>query len=210
MRAYYDLLRAIVAPRGPVPAPRLGDPMTYASLVRAQHHQPLEGVFEALRHHVGKTRFDEWVTTFRAAHPPREALPSRWIRPFADWLIAQPEVDTASRELADFIALRVEVSIAPDHPSARPLGVLRGYAHDPRMTARGQQGGACTLLVFRLDDAQVRVLDLDADGVAAWGLACGETTREALAALGIDDIRIERGRARLRLARIEVMTETVV
>jgi len=208
MRDYHALVRALVIPSAEgsaSEAPRLGDPYAYRALVRLQHRQPLAQVFEALRSRVGEARFEALFEDFRGSHPPTDPQPSRWVRPFADALGARDDLDEPTRELADYLATRTEQATAPDlaPDDLGSAGELRAYQHDPRAVVRGQDGGPCTILIFRDGRGEVRAPDMDLGAIAAWGLSRGQTTRDALAARGVDEATLRRGEdalARLRAA----------
>jgi hypothetical protein len=196
MRAYHALLREIVRPptnRAPR-APRLGDPSAYADLVRLQHRQPVAEVFNALRERLGDARFDALFDDFRAAMPPAHPHPARWMRAFADHVGARDDLDPSCAELADLAATRLELAL--DASTGGPfgaVGALRAYAHDPRREPLAQGEAPCTLLIARTRDGLLKVIEVDAAMVAAWGVLTGEVSREAMAARGVTDEALRRG-----------------
>lgn len=109
-----------------------------------------------------------------------------------------PVGGTRLDELADLDATRIERSLSSLSGPFGADGALRAYQHDPR---RGDGAAArCTLLIARTRHGTLRVIEVDADMIAAWGLLQGEVSREALAARGLDEARIARGSAALERA----------
>ena len=105
-------------------------------------------------------------------------------------------LELSLRELIDFVGLRLALSVAAE---GEGRGELRAYETDPRP---GRPREPATLFVVRARDGRVLALDVDGPMTALLGIALGETTMEALSAMGLT--REALGAARARLMKLGV------
>lgn len=203
MARYHDFARALIQGQASPHAASEGA-LHYRTLVRLQHRQALAQMFGPVMARLGASRFDVLVDGLRGSHPPRDPNPSRWARAFADHIASESGIALEIKEMAEYLATRIEVNLAPDDESdgvALAKVELRAFEHDPRVSAKAKdsqkRASPLVLAIHRDMDGYVRSHELDRDAISAWGLETGQTDRQALSAAGVDDACLSRGRARL-------------
>lgn len=201
MGRYHDFARAVIQGQASRHAASEGA-LHYRTLVRLQHRQALAQMFGPVMARLGASRFDALVDALRRSHPPRDPNPSRWARAFADHIASEPAIALAIKELAEYLATRIEVNLAPDDVSVGgglAKVELRAFQHDPRASPKNKpkRTSPVVVAIHRDSDGYVKSHELDRDATAAWGLETGQTDRHALAAAGVDEARLARGRAHL-------------
>lgn len=173
----------------------------YRTLVRLQHRQSLLQMFEPFQRRVGAPAFERIVDALRRAEPPRDPNPSRWALSFAAHVAERDDVDERAKALAELLALRVAVNVAPDvewERGIRPGAELRAFRCDPRAELEALDASPPAILAVYRDDAErVRAEPLDRDAVAVWGVESGEADLELLVRSGVGEEALARGRARL-------------
>lgn len=212
MQRYHALVRAIVRDDPKRPSARAASRgasakvLHYRTLVRLQHRQSLLSMFGPVAEALGAARFERVVDDLRRRSPPSDPNPSRWAAAFAQHLSERADVSEHVKAVAELLAARVAVNLAPDDDGAgdgvRAGAELRVFSCDPRRALAGAAGAAgaarrTVLAIHRDREDRVQVSELDRDAVAAWGVASGDAEPAELARAGIDDDALARGRERL-------------